>query len=58
VLWTNALPILAGTFLFGEGLPEGWRGAARVLAFALVLVGAVALSRREVPDADAPAVAV
>ena len=58
VLWTNALPILAGTFLFGEGLPQGWRGAARVLAFALVLVGAVALSRREVPDADAPAVAV
>jgi hypothetical protein len=45
VLWTNALPIVAGTMLFGESLPAGWRGAARVAAFALVLVGAVALSR-------------
>ena len=36
VLWTNALPILAGTVLFGESLPGGWRGAARVAAFALV----------------------
>jgi hypothetical protein len=51
VLWTNALPILAGTVLFGEGLPGGWRGAARIAAFGLVLVGAVALSR---PDADPP----
>ena len=50
VLWTNALPILAGTVLFGEGLPAGWRGAARIAAFGLVLVGAVALSR---PDAGA-----
>jgi hypothetical protein len=49
VLWTNALPILAGTVLFGEGLPAGWRGAARIAAFGLV--GAVALSR---PDADPP----
>jgi hypothetical protein len=47
VLWTNALPILAGTVLFGEGLPGGWRGAARIAAFGLVLVGAVALSRSE-----------
>jgi hypothetical protein len=45
VLWTNALPILAGMALFGEALPPGWRGAARVVAFGLVLVGAVALSR-------------
>ncbi len=57
VLWTNALPIVAGTVLFGEGLPGGWRGAARVAAFALVLVGAVALSRREVPSEPAPALA-
>jgi len=48
VLWTNALPILAGTVLFDEALPAGWRGAARIAAFGLVLVGAVALSR---PDA-------
>ena len=51
VLWTNALPILAGTVLFGEALPAGWRGAARIAAFGLVLVGAVALSR---PDAGPP----
>lgn len=53
VLWTNALPIVAGTVLFGESLPGGWRGAARIAAFALVLVGAVALSRREVPAPEA-----
>jgi hypothetical protein len=47
VLWTNALPIVAGTVLFSESLPGGWRGGARVAAFALVVVGAVALSRAE-----------
>jgi hypothetical protein len=41
VLWTNALPILAGTVLFSEGVG----GPLRIAAFALVLVGAVALSR-------------
>lgn len=51
VLWTNALPIVAGMLLFGEVLPGGWPGAARIAAFALVVVGAVALSRRE-PGAD------
>jgi hypothetical protein len=45
VLWTNALPIMAGTILFAEALPEGWRGAARIAAFCLVLLGAVNLSR-------------
>jgi hypothetical protein len=59
VLWTNALPIVAGTFLFGESLPGGWRGAARIAAFVLVLVGAVALSRRETPPvAPEPAPAI
>jgi hypothetical protein len=54
VLWTNALPILAGTVLFGEGLPGGWRGAARIAAFGLVLLGAVALSRTDAgPPFDA-----
>jgi hypothetical protein len=43
VLATNALPILAGAVLFGEG----WGGPVRVSAFVLVLAGAVALSRRE-----------
>jgi len=46
VLWTNALPIVAGTALFSEALPAGVRGGLRVAAFALVLVGGVALSRR------------
>ena len=54
VLWTNALPIVAGTVLFEEGIPGGWRGAARVTAFALVLVGAVALGRQfDAPEAVA-----
>ncbi len=56
VLWTNALPIVAGTVLLGEALPEGWRGAARIAAFGFVLLGAVALSRREPPEL-APATA-
>jgi hypothetical protein len=51
VLWTNALPILAGTIVFGEALPGGFSGTARVAAFALVLIGAAALSR---PPVDAP----
>jgi hypothetical protein len=41
VLWTNALPIVAGMALFAES--SG--GALRLLAFALVLVAAVALAR-------------
>jgi hypothetical protein len=54
VLWTNALPIVAGTLLFSEALPGGWRGGARVGAFALVVAGAVALGRRD-PRALPPA---
>ena len=50
VLWTNALPIVAGTVVFGESLPGGLGGAARIAAFALVLIGAFALSR---PPIDA-----
>ncbi|HEY2541416.1 MAG TPA: hypothetical protein VGH92_00035, partial [Gaiellaceae bacterium] len=46
VLWTNALPIAAGTVLFAESLPGGMRADLRIAAFALVLVGAVALSQR------------
>jgi hypothetical protein len=55
VLWTNALPILAGTIVFGESLPGGLSGPARVAAFALVLIGAVALSRAPIdpPGGDA-----
>ena len=46
-LWTNALPIAAGTLLFAESLPDGARGVARVAAFVCVLIGAVALARPE-----------
>jgi hypothetical protein len=56
VLGTNALPIVAGTALFGESIPPSWTGAARVVAFVLVLVAAVALAR-SVEPAVAPAAA-
>jgi hypothetical protein len=52
VLWTNALPIAAGMALFAETLPGGIRGGLRIAAFGLVLVGAVALSRRVEPAPD------
>jgi hypothetical protein len=54
-LWTNALPIAAGSFLFSESLPAGFRGAARVAAFACVVVGAAALARREPVESPTPA---
>jgi hypothetical protein len=44
-LATNALPIVAGTTLFGEGLPDGPLGVLRVLAFAAVVIGAGAIAR-------------
>src|SRR5438093_4089973 len=46
-LWTNALPIAAGTILFGESVPSGIRGGARVAAFACVVLGAAFLARPE-----------
>jgi hypothetical protein len=46
-LFTNAVPIVAGVALFGEGLPGGWMGAARVFAFAAVVVGGAGLARGE-----------
>ena len=48
-LWTNALPIAAGMFVFGDPLPGGALGVARVAAFADVVVGAALLTR---PGAD------
>jgi hypothetical protein len=51
-LWTNALPIAAGSILFSESLPGGARGVARVAAFVCVVLGAAALARGE---ADEPA---
>lgn len=54
---TNALPIVAGTVLFSEGLPSGLAGAARVGAFAAVVVGAGLLAQADPKPAPA-AVAV
>ena len=44
-LWTNALPIAAGTALFGEAVPAGMRGVARVAAFVCLVAGAALLAR-------------
>jgi hypothetical protein len=44
---TNALPIVAGTLLFSEGLPSGAAGVARVGAFAAVVVGAALLAQAD-----------
>jgi hypothetical protein len=46
ILWTDALPIVAGTVLFAERVPGGADGVFRLAAFGLVLAGAVSLSRR------------
>jgi hypothetical protein len=53
-LWTNALPIAAGTTLFGESVPDGTRGVARVAAFACVVLGAVGLARAGSAEAVSP----
>jgi hypothetical protein len=44
-LFTNAVPIAAGMVLFGDGLPSGALGVARVLSFAAVVAGAALLTR-------------
>jgi hypothetical protein len=44
-LFTNALPIAAGTIVLDEPLPTGVLGTVRVLAFAAVVAGAVLLAR-------------
>ena len=46
-LWTNALPIVAGATLFHETPPAGALGAARLVAFAAVVVGAAAFAARD-----------
>jgi len=52
VLWTNALPIVAGTALFAEGIPGGAAGAARIASFALLVAAAAFLAREEAPGRD------
>jgi hypothetical protein len=49
---TNAVPIVAGIALFGERLPAGWAGVARVVAFAAVVAGGAGLSRGECSRVD------
>ena len=44
-LLTNALPIAAGLFVFGEPLPGGAYAVVRVAAFAAVVAGAALLAR-------------
>jgi hypothetical protein len=44
-LWTNALPIVAGTVVFRERFPSGAPGAARILAFLVLVAAATVLAR-------------
>jgi len=46
-LFTNAVPIAAGMVLYGDGLPSGVLGVARLLSFAGVVAGAVLLTRAQ-----------
>jgi hypothetical protein len=52
-LVTNAVPIAAGMILYGDALPSGALGAARLLSFAAVVAGAALLTRG--PDRPAAA---
>jgi hypothetical protein len=56
-LFTNAVPIAAGMVLFGDGLPVGGLGAARLLSFAAVVAGAALLTRGPGASLDAAPVA-
>lgn len=44
---TNALPIAGGVLVFHERVPGGTLGVLRILAFACVVVGAVAVARKD-----------
>jgi drug/metabolite transporter (DMT)-like permease len=50
-LFTNALPIIAGTTLYDEPFPSGELGVLRGIAFALLIAGGALLSRPK-PEAD------
>lgn len=55
-LGTNAIPIAAAMTLFSEPLPAGALGLVRVLSFAAVVAGAVALAPRR-PSGSTPGTA-
>ena len=44
---TNALPIAAGLLIYHENAPPGLLGVLRLVAFGCVVLGAVAVARRE-----------
>ncbi|HZE05614.1 MAG TPA: hypothetical protein VE127_10345, partial [Solirubrobacteraceae bacterium] len=46
-LFTNAVPIAAGTVVLHESVPSGVLGVLRILAFLAVTVGAILLARPE-----------
>jgi hypothetical protein len=48
-LFTNALPILAGMAVYGDGVPSGVLGIARLTSFAAVVAGAALLARGPEP---------
>jgi hypothetical protein len=51
-LFTNAMPIAAGTIVLAEPVPAGAYGALRVLAFAAVTAGAFLLARPQTLQAE------
>ena len=52
-LLTNALPILAGSVLYAESLGAGSGEVLRLLSFASVVAGALALALAQAPDSGA-----
>jgi hypothetical protein len=53
-LVTNAVPIAAGTIVLHEGIPAGFWGALRILAFATVTAGAILLARPDTGRGPSP----
>lgn len=53
-LFTNAVPIAAGTVVLDEQVPTGALGLLRIMAFAAVTVGAVILAGPNAARPDAP----
>lgn len=51
-LTTNALPIVAGTVVLHEPVPSGALGAVRVLAFVLVIAGAILIAAPRRPPSE------
>jgi hypothetical protein len=54
-LFTNAIPIAAGTVMLGEDLPTGSLGVIRVLAFGALTAGAILLARPNPSRPSSPA---